>query len=239
MDSDFRIDRLENDYIFVSTTTNIFLSATDIFSHRRYSFGYWGNLLVVIFSMVSTTGWNAINAISGASCLHALSQGNFPQWAGVLVICTTVWVICSLGITWIHQLDAFLWIPPFVVWCVAAGTGASHFDGNAIQSPSGANGAASALSCIALIFSFAVSWINCASDYNVRMPNNTPRSKLFAATYLGIMVPTVLVQTLGAAMYSGAQADKSWKLAYTSFGVGGLLDMSLQPAGGFGKFLLV
>lgn len=207
--------------------------------YRRYSFGYWGNLLVVVFSMVSTTGWNAINSISGASVLYALSDGKCPQWAGVVIICTTVWIICVLGITWIHRLDAFLWIPPFIVWCVAAGTGASHFSGDAIKSPTGPNGAAAALSFIAVIFSFAVSWINCAADYNVKMPVNTPRYKIFTATYIGIAIPAILVETLGAALFSATETNKAWKTAYTTAGVGGPLALALEPAGGFGKFLLV
>jgi purine-cytosine permease-like protein len=136
--------------------------------------------------MVSTTGWNAINSISGASVLTALSDGKCPQWAGVLIICTTVWIICVLGISWIHRLDAFLWISPLIVWCVAAGTGAKHFHGDAVKSPTGPNGAAAALSFMAVVFSFAVSWINCAADYNVKMPVNTPRYKIFWATYAGI-----------------------------------------------------
>jgi purine-cytosine permease-like protein len=189
--------------------------------------------------MVSTTGWNAINSISGASVLNALSDGRFPTWAGVIIICTTVWVICALGITWIHNLDAFLWIPPLIVWCVAAGTGASHLAGTVIKSPTGANGAAAALSFMATIFSFAVSWINCAADYNIRMQVKTPRHKIFIATYIGIIIPTVLVQTLGAALFTGTKTDTAWKLAYGESGVGGLLKMALEPAGGFGKFLMV
>ncbi|KAF2791828.1 hypothetical protein K505DRAFT_248050 [Melanomma pulvis-pyrius CBS 109.77] len=220
-------------------TATFGLTGLRMTTFSRYSFGYWGNLLVVVFSMISTTGWNAINSISGASVLYAVSDGKFPQWAGVIFICTTVWIICILGITWIHRLDAFFWIPPFIVWCVAAGTGAKHFDGNAIKSPTGANGAAAAFSFIAVIFSFAVSWINCAADYNVKMPVNTPRWKIFLATYIGIALPTVLVQTLGAALYSGTEVNPSWKAAYLDAGVGGPLKMALLPAGGFGRFLLV
>jgi purine-cytosine permease-like protein len=220
-------------------TATFGLTGLRMTSFSRYSFGYWGNLLVVVFSMVSTTGWNAVNSISGASVLYALSDGRLPQWAGVIIICTTVWIICVLGITWIHRLDAYLWIPPCVVWCVTAGTGAKHFSGNAIKSPTGANGAAAAFSFIAVIFSFAVSWINCAADYNVRMPAKTPRWKIFVATYVGICVPTILVQTLGAALYSGTEANHAWKVAFNDAGVGGPLKMALLPAGGFGKFLLV
>lgn len=189
--------------------------------------------------MISTTGWNVINSISGASVLFALSDGKLPTWVGVIIITVSVWVICALGINWIHKLDAFIWIPPFICWCVAAGAGAKHFSGDAVKSPTGANGAASALSFMAVIFSFAVSWINCAADYNVRMPVKTSRWQIFVATYIGIALPTILVQTLGAALYSGVQANPAWKVSYLAAGIGGPLKLALDPVGGFGKLLLV
>lgn len=188
--------------------------------------------------MVSTTGWNAINSISGASVLYALSDGKMSTWAGVILICTVVWIICALGIQAIHKFDAFLWIPPFICWCVAAGTGAKHFSGDAIKSPTGANGAAAALSFMAVIFSFAVSWINCAADYNVRMPLSASRWKIGVATYIGIAFPTILVQALGAALYTGTETNLIWKAAFKTGGVGGPLKLALEPAGGFGKVLL-
>lgn len=67
------------------------------------------------------------------------------------------------------RLDAFLWILALIVWCVIAGTGAKHFDGDAIKSLTGANGAAAIFSFIAVIFSFAVSWTNYAADYHVKI----------------------------------------------------------------------
>ncbi|KAJ5669326.1 hypothetical protein N7462_010396 [Penicillium macrosclerotiorum] len=225
--------------ILPAWTATFGLSGLRMTTFSRYSFGYWGNMLVVFFSMIATTGWNAINSISGASVLNALSNGKCPTWAGVIVICTSVWIICVLGITWIHQLDAFLWIPPLVVWCVAAGTGASSFTQEAPKQLDGANKAAAVLAYMASIFSFSVSWVNCAADYNVRMAPKTPRWKIFSATYVGIFVPTVLVQSLGAALYSGTITNEAWKVEYESSSVGGLLKMALEPAGGFGKFLMV
>src|ERR1700760_2282418 len=188
--------------------------------------------------MVSTTGWNAINSISGASVLNALSDGKCPTWVGVIIICTSVWIICALGINFIHKFDAFLWIPPLLCWIFAAGGGAKHFAGDAVKSPTGANGAAASLSFIAVVFSFAVSWINCAADYNVRMPVKTPRWKIFIATYVGIFFPTALVQVLGAALYSACQANHAWKVSYSAYGVGGPLQLAVAPFGGFGKLLL-
>lgn len=189
--------------------------------------------------MVSTTGWNAVNSISGASCLAALSNGALPSWVGVIIITVTVWVLCIFGIKWIHKIDTVVWLAPMIVWCVAAGTGAPHFHGQAMPAPKGPSGAASVLSFMAVIFSFAVSWINCAADYNVRMPIKTSRSMIFVTTFVGIVVPTVLVQLLGAALYTGAQSDPAWQHAYAEYGVGGPLMKALGPAGRFGKFLMV
>ncbi|KAJ5521220.1 hypothetical protein N7527_005335 [Penicillium freii] len=233
--------------LIVNITSNLLPAWTSVFgltglrmtTFSRYSFGYWGNMLVVIFSMIATTGWNAINSISGAVVLHAVSDGRFPIWAGVIVICVAVWVICVLGITWIHRLDTFIWIPPLIVWCVAAGTGASQLTGEDHSRLQGSDKAAAILTFMALIFSFSVSWVNCAADYNVRMPKDTPRWQIFGATYVGISVPTVLVQTLGAALYTGTMTNAAWKEAYTASSIGGLLKMALEPAGGFGKFLMV
>lgn len=70
------------------------------------------------------------------------------------------------------------------------------------------------------------------------MPINTVKWKLFLATYVGICLPAILVQTLGAAIYSGAQGNPSWEEAYKTYGVGGPLALALKPAGGFGKFLM-
>ncbi|KUM63625.1 hypothetical protein ACN42_g3461 [Penicillium freii] len=233
--------------LIVNITSNLLPAWTSVFgltglrmtTFSRYSFGYWGNMLVVIFSVIATTGWNAINSISGAVVLHAVSDGRFPIWAGVIVICVAVWVICVLGITWIHRLDTFIWIPPLIVWCVAAGTGASQLTGEDHSRLQGSDKAAAILTFMALIFSFSVSWVNCAADYNVRMPKDTPRWQIFGATYVGISVPTVLVQTLGAALYTGTMTNAAWKEAYTASSIGGLLKMALEPAGGFGKFLMV
>lgn len=89
---------------------------------------------------------------------------------------------------------------------------------------------------MAAIFSCSISWVNCAADYNVCMPVNTPRWWIFGATYVGIFLPSVLVQSLGAALYTGTIAGGAeWKSEYQAAGVGGLLKVVLEPAGGCQK----
>lgn len=71
------------------------------------------------------------------------------------------------------------------------------------------------------------------------MPVNTPQWKIFLATYVGILVPSLLCLTLGAALYTAAQTNTVYMQAYDDYAVGGLLAQALKPVGGFGKFLLV
>lgn len=95
------------------------------------------------------------------------------------------------------------------------------------------------LSFIAVNFSFAVSWIHCVADHHVRMPVKTNRARVFVATYIGIAVLTILVQALGAALYTGTEINSERKLAFKESGIGDPLKLALEPAGGFGKFLMV
>lgn len=78
-----------------------------------------------------------------------------------------------------------------------------------------------------------------SSDYNVYMPAEASSWKVFGWTYLGLMVPLVLVQWLGAAVGSAAFANDDWYGAYTDNELGGLLGAVFSPMGGGGKFFMV
>ncbi|KAJ5674699.1 uncharacterized protein N7477_004633, partial [Penicillium maclennaniae] len=204
------------------------------------------NFIIIIPQANNLILVNDTRLDTGATCLSSSSQWLQPQGGTQSTPSQEPWcsTLCptggsQLGPGWIHRLVTYIWIPPLIVWCVAAGTGASSFTGARSKHLEGANKAAAVLTYMASIFSFSVSWVNCAADYNVRMPANTPQGKIFSATYIGIFVPTVLVQILGAARYSGVVTSTRWKDAHASCSIGGLLQMSLEPAGGFGKFLMV
>src|SRR5438552_15774754 len=77
------------------------------------------------------------------------------------------------------------------------------------------------------VFGFAVGWSSYAADYNVNQPEDTPSSRVFWLTYLGVFVPCILLETLG--------------MAFTSWvhkGGGDLLAGVASPLGGFGTFLV-
>jgi purine-cytosine permease-like protein len=78
------------------------------------------------------------------------------------------------------------------------------------------------------VYGFATGWSSYAADYNVNQPEDTPPSRVFWLTFLGVFIPCVLLETLGMLF-------TSWQ----SKAVGGeLLAAVASPLGGFGKFLV-
>ena len=71
----------------------------------------------------------------------------------------------------------------------------------------------------------------------MNLPEDVPAWPVFWLTYIGLNLPCILIEALGAAEATVTRAD--WQQQYADGGVGGLLAASLSPAGGFGKFLLV
>src|SRR2546429_8054 len=77
------------------------------------------------------------------------------------------------------------------------------------------------------IFGFATGWSSYAADYNVNQPEDTPAARIFWLTFLGVVVPCILLETVG--------------MAFTSWipkGGGFLLAGVAAPLGGFGTFLV-
>ncbi len=78
-----------------------------------------------------------------------------------------------------------------------------------------------------------------AADFSVYCTPTVSTTRIFAYTYLGLFVPTVLLMTLGAAIGAATPSIPAWSTGYSTYGVGGVLESMLSPAGGFGKFVAV
>lgn len=63
--------------------------------------------------------------------------------------------------------------------------------------------------------------------------------RVYAYTQLGLVIPTILLMTLGAAIAGAIPNNPEWEDLYGKYLVGGVLAAMLSPAGGFGKFVLV
>jgi purine-cytosine permease-like protein len=90
---------------------------------------------------------------------------------------------------------------------------------------------------------FTAGWVSLASDYNVYLPEETPAYKIFGWTYLGLIVPLLLVEWLGVAIAAAATdavRNPTWAAAYAESELGGLIGAVLvPPLHNFGKFVMV
>lgn len=75
------------------------------------------------------------------------------------------------------------------------------------------------------------------------MPSTISRTKVFMSTWIGLIIPLLFTEMLGAAIMTATslnEGDNIYQAGYDASGTGGLLGaVLLPPLGTFGKFCLV
>src|SRR5438270_9758806 len=162
----------------------------------RFSFGWVGAIIMALFNVAACIGWSAVNVIVGGQLITALSGGAVPLWASILVIALLTTVVSIYGYRYVHRYERYAWIPMAIMFLIMLIIAAPHF--SAIPSHNaGLAEVAAFLTFGGAIYGFATGWSSYAADYNVNQPEETPASRVFWLTFLGIFVPCVRLQTLG------------------------------------------
>ncbi|KAJ0311380.1 hypothetical protein COL516b_002090 [Colletotrichum fioriniae] len=94
--------------------------------------------------------------------------------------------------------------------------------------------ASAVLSFGMIVASYMIPWACIASDLTTYFD-----PKVRWASYLGLILPTVPLMTLGSAIGGAITNVPEWQEEYDKTLVGGVLAAMLSPAGGFGKFVIV
>lgn len=205
----------------------------------RFSFGWVGAIIMALFNVAACIGWSAVNVIVGGQLLVALSNGFIPLWAAILLIAIITTAVSIYGYRYVHGYERFAWIPMAIIFVVLLIIAAPHFSAVASQH-SGLIEVAAFITYGGAIYGFATGWSSYAADYNVNQPENTPSSRVFWLTFLGIFIPCLLIETLGVAFTTALGSMKTWNAAFgTSGDVGGLLSVVVKPLGGLGTLILI
>ena len=201
----------------------------------RFSFGYYLVSLPVLLNLATLTGFCVIISVTGGLTLSSVNNDLSPN-AGIVILVLMGLVISFCGFRVLHYFERYAWLPAIVAIVVATGCGGSHLSQQVqAESPT----AAPILSFAALVAGFLIPWAAIASDFATYMPARTPATKIFAYTYGGLFLPTVPLMVLGAAIGGAVPNVPAWQEGYDRTSIGGVLAAMLQPAGGFGKFLVV
>ncbi|KAF0324834.1 purine-cytosine permease fcy22 [Colletotrichum asianum] len=202
----------------------------------RFSFGRYLVAVPVLLNLATLTGFCVIMVVIGGQCLSAVGEGNVSPAVGIVIVALLALVISFCGFTVLHLYERFAWIPAVIAVIIAIGCGGSHLRERAPTEPATPQ---SVVSFGMIVASYMIPWACLASDFTTYLETSTSSKKIFAYTYLGLALPTILLMILGAAVASSIPLVPAWQQAYDENLVGGVLSAMLTPASTFGKFVTV
>ncbi len=195
----------------------------------RFSFGWVGSIIMALFNVAACIGWSTVNVIIGGQLIAALSGGRIPAWIGVLIIAVLTTVVSIYGYKYVHGYERYAWIPMAIIFAIILIVSAPHFSIVPTPALSGAT-IASFLSFGGSVYGFATGWSSYAADYNVNQPEETPASRIFWLTFLGVFIPCVVLEILGLALTTVASLKGLLG--------GDLVAAAVKPLGALGTFIV-
>ncbi|HXX77193.1 MAG TPA: cytosine permease [Ktedonobacteraceae bacterium] len=194
----------------------------------RFSFGWFGAMIMALFNVAACIGWSTVNVIVGGQLVGALSDGAIPPQVGILIIAIFTTIISIYGYKYIHRYARYAWMPMaviFLILFVVSGPKIAIVPTPALTVIE----IASFISFGGAVFGYSTGWCSYVADYNVNQPENTSPNNVFWLTFLGLAIPCIVLEIFGVAM----------TLAFKNLSGGDLLAASAKPLGGFGTFLLL
>lgn len=197
----------------------------------RFSFGWVGAIIMALFNVAACIGWSAVNVIIGGQLVAALSGGAVPAWGGVLIIAVLTTLVSIYGYRYVHAYERFAWIPMAIIFAFLLFVAAPNFHIVPSSATTALAETAAFITFGGTIYGFATGWSSYAADYNVNQPEETPASRVFWLTFLGVFIPCVLLETFGLALTTVP--------ALKGLLGGNLLAGVVKPFGAFGTLILV
>lgn len=172
----------------------------------RLAFGWYGNAIPAALSFLAGVGWFAINTVFGAYALQSVTGLNY--FLSLLLMLALQIVLAVYGYNMIHAFEriaAYMLAAGFILLGIAT---FSKTDFGAVFNPHAAFAAGGDtggfILATALGFSYAMGWVPCASDYSRYLASGTSQRKIWWYSFLGCIIPCILLQIMGAATVSAA-----------------------------------
>ncbi len=173
----------------------------------RFSFGMQGAKLPAIFNALACIGWSAVNATIGASLIVAWSGGNIPEWVALIFLALITTAVSVFGYFIVHRYERYAWIPMFLLFAYLAFVAAPHFNVGVPTTATGLALFAGIATFGGAIFGYAIGWSSYAADYTRRQPADTSSRKVFWYAFAGVIIPCVLLETLGVLLTTSAKVN--------------------------------
>ncbi|MGI3781227.1 MAG: purine-cytosine permease family protein [Janthinobacterium lividum] len=163
----------------------------------RTAFGYRGNILPAgLNALTAGIGWFAVNSISGALALSALTS--LPTFLSLLVVVAAQLVVAFFGHNLVHAFEKYAFPVLALIFVVGSVIVLSHANPSApaMDGPPPIGGF---LITVGAAFGYAAGWNPYASDYTRYLPRATPSRPIALFAGLGCFVSCCLLEIAGAA----------------------------------------
>lgn len=200
----------------------------------RYSFGYYGVTVPSLLCVITFIGFTVLNSILGGQALATV--GNVSWTVGIVVISVISLFVSFCGLKVLSWFERVIWFPIVLVFIIATCVGGKHFSDAPAAPPATAS---QILTFGATIASYTMTWSLISSDYTTYYHPRVSSWRIFWYAYLGLNLPTIALECLGAAAAITAPVVPAWEAGYAGGNVGGLVNAMLHPVGKFKKVLMV
>jgi NCS1 nucleoside transporter family len=166
----------------------------------RIAFGWFGNALPAgLNAVIAGIGWFAVNSVSGAFALNALTS--MPKWLCLLIVVVLQVVIAFYGHNLVQTFERYAAPVLAVIFAIACIITFAKADFGSTEHVSGA-GIGGFLIIVGATFGYAAGWNPYAADYTRYLPpdSSPARTGLFAG--LGVFLSCFILEVAGAASTS-------------------------------------
>jgi len=165
----------------------------------RAPFGYYGNFLPAILSLLIFIGYYSVGTVLGAKSLADLLHA--PYIPTVVVVAVLSILIGIFGYRILHAMGKLITNVSIVVLTVVSIVLILHGGGPGTEAT--ASGSDYWLAWFVLftaVFGYTASWAPYASDYSRYLPEDSKPSSIFTAATLGLFSSTTWMMCLGAGL---------------------------------------
>ncbi|TFY57626.1 hypothetical protein EVJ58_g6912 [Rhodofomes roseus] len=222
----------------------------------RFSWGYYGALIPSTLVTVTLQGYLILNTIVGGQTLGSVSA-HLNASLGIVIIALVTLAVVFSGSRVLHwyarlctieprhahndpdRYNTFIWIPNLVAFITMLGVSGKYLVESPLSNPTPV-GASNIMTFGATLAASVVNWSPLTPDQGVYHDHTASALRIWTYTYSGLLLSSMPAHMLGAAFTAGAAFNPSWKAGLGNGNdIGGLIAAVLEPAGGFGKFLVV
>jgi len=207
----------------------------------RYSFGRYLVTIPLLLNAATLTGFSLSSAVVGGQTIATLDPSRVSVNIGIVITCLVSFAVSLFGFRTVHFWERWTWIPNLIAIVIAVGCGGAQLRFRVQDLPPATP--QQVLSYGGIIAGYFITFGGTVSDYSIyHNPTGVSKLKIFAYIYFSLLLPSVPLLTLGAAIGASVPLNPAWAEAYHATGVGGVMRQMLAYPGTapeFQSFVLV